>query len=95
MQKTSKFVDFSELSGNAQRAFCIIEKCVLSELQEEIYITKEILAWDLQLSIPSVKLALRELKEAGYIIPRNENSSWVRIGEDYGIRREGRTVYNI
>lgn len=79
--------NYSDLSGIAQRAFCIIEKRILSELNEESYITKEDLAWELQASIPNVKLGLRELKKTGYVISRDVNSSWLRIGEEYKIWR--------
>ncbi len=76
---------YSSLSGIAQRAFCVIENKTISEMKEEVYITKEDLAWELQMSIPNVKLAVRELKRNKFISPRNINSSWVRIAEEHRI----------
>lgn len=88
----SLIIDYAKLSGIAQRIFCAIEKEILIEQQEEVYITKEDLAWELQTSIPNIKLGLRELKKTGYIIPRNKNSSWLRIGKEYRIGRQDTTI---
>jgi predicted transcriptional regulator len=77
------FVDFSELSLKAQRIFVCIEKILFSRLATEYKVTKEELAFRLQMSVENVKLGLRELKKAEYIIPKNPNSSILRIGDKY------------
>ena len=39
------------------------------------------MAWDLGMSIPNVKIGLRELKKKGFIVRKNHNSPKVKIGE--------------
>lgn len=46
-------------------------------------ITKEDLAYETAMSIPGVKVALRELKNKGYIESKNNNSPILRVGELY------------
>ena len=82
------FINYSSLSINAQRIFVHIERRMWVEEKEEIYITKEDLAWECTVSVPGVKVALRELKNAGYIVPRNKNSCWLKIGEEYAYRED-------
>jgi len=88
MSLKQEITNYSDLSGIAQRAFCIIDRRTHSELKEYVYVTKEDLSWELQTSIPNVKLALRELKETGYVVPKNKNSCWLRVGEEYRIERD-------
>ena len=80
------YVDFSELSVNAQRIFVFIERQMFINNVKEIKITKTEIAGNLVLSVANVKLGLRELKDKDYIIPKNDNSPIVKIGAQYEFR---------
>jgi len=75
--------DFTQLAFNSQRVFVGIERILLRHLTKELKITKEDIAWECEMSITGVKVALRELKETGYVIAKNPNSPVLRIGEEY------------
>lgn len=81
------FVDFSRLSINAQRLFVHIERRVYLN-GGEARINKEDMMWDTCMSWAGVKVALRELKKTGYVISRNDNSCYLRIGEQYAYKEK-------
>ena len=72
------FVDFTELSLNAQILYTNIEREMWIHNSKELYLTKEYLGWICVMSVPGIKVALRELKQKGYIIARNKNSCYLR-----------------
>ena len=78
-----QYVKHNSLSINAQRVFAIIELILLRYNTKEFKITKEDIAYETTMSIPGVKVALRELKEKGYIKTKNNNSPIMRVGELY------------
>lgn len=83
-----EYTDFSELTVVAQRIFVLIERELYSHNVKEIHLTKLYIAWRLGMSIPNVKLGLRLLKEKKYIIPKNKNSSVVRVNEIYAYKEK-------
>ena len=78
------YVDFSALSVIAQRIFVYIEKQLMRFNKSELHISKKRIAYDLDSSLPNIKIGLRELKKTRYIIPKNKNSSIVSVGRQYG-----------
>lgn len=82
-RKVDPYVKFSTLHRNSQRVFAVIELILMRYNVEEMWITKEDLAWEVGMSVPSVKVALRELKKTGYIEAKNKNSPVLRIGDLY------------
>jgi DNA-binding GntR family transcriptional regulator len=83
MRKKELYTNFSDLSINAQIVFATIELILDRYLVKEMHITKEDLALETAMSIPSIKVSLRELKNEGYVISKNSNSPIIRIGELY------------
>jgi hypothetical protein len=77
------YVKYSSLSVNAQITFTAIEQILMRYTTKELKITKEVLSWETSMSIPGVKVALRLLKETGYIKSKNSNSPILRVGELY------------
>lgn len=86
------YVDFSELSLNAQRIFVFIERKMVRENTTEVKASKAEIASNLIMSIPTVKIALRELKNTGYILPKNNNSPIVMVGEQYAFKTKKRGI---
>ena len=80
------FVDFSELSVTAQRIFVYVEKELFSNNTKEVHVSKAEMAWALAISIPNVKVALRELKNSKYLIPKNRNSPILSVNVIYAYR---------
>ena len=81
-------VDFTELSFLAQRIFVIVEQELYRNSTTELHISKHTIAYLGVMSIPNVKIGLRELKQKGYIISKNSNSSIIRVGEEYAYKEE-------
>jgi predicted transcriptional regulator len=77
------YIKYSSLSVNAQRVFAHIELILMRYNTKELKITKEDLSYECVMSIAGVKVSLRELKEKGYIVSKNSNSSIVHVGELY------------
>ena len=85
-RKIDPYVKYSSLHRNSQRLFAIIELILMRYNVKEMWITKEVLAWESVMSIPSVKVALRELKNKGYIEAKNKNSPILRVGDRYSYK---------
>lgn len=83
LQEQDTHHDYRLLSLNAQKVFSVIEEIMGRYLVDEMWITKEDIALELGISIPGVKVALRELKKFKYIESKNENSPIIRIGDIY------------
>lgn len=75
--------NFENLSANAQRVFVNIERILWRYRAKEMKITKEDLAWECVMSIPGIKVALRELKDKGFIKSKNNNSPILSINEEH------------
>lgn len=78
-----EYYSYSDLSLNAQIIFVNIEHILWRNMTNELKITKEDLAWECNMSIPGIKVALRELKKSGYIESKNNNSPIIKVGEWY------------
>lgn len=83
MADKDNYINYSKLSINAQIVFKNIENILNRHLTKELKITKEDISYECNMSIPGVKVALRELKNKGYIVSKNNNSPIIRIGDKY------------
>lgn len=77
---TLKSECYRELSVNAQRMFVTIERILWFTGKDSYKITKEDLAINMSVSIPTVKVALRELKKKGFVVADPEEETILSIG---------------
>ncbi len=77
------YVDYTELSKDAQIMFVYIERRIHGGMKEYFRVPKLEMQFWLSMSRTVVKNALRELKSKGYIVSKNPNSNLLKVGEQY------------